>query len=114
MTDGDKSYLIYISEAITSIETFTKDGKDTFMKSDMVHSAVMYKLQTLAETTQRLSDDLKSRHEQMDWSGISGFRNRLVHGYMAINLEVVWSIIVTDLVLLKSVVTQELKNLDTQ
>ena len=47
----------------------------------------------LSESTQRLSDGLKEAHPEVDWRGISGFRNVLVHDYLGINLIRVWEIV---------------------
>jgi len=47
----------------------------------------MRNLQTMAESTQRLSDAAKEAHPEVDWYKISGFRNVLVHGYLGVDLE---------------------------
>jgi uncharacterized protein with HEPN domain len=44
-------------------------------------------LQTLAESTKRLSESLKAKHKEVDWQALSGFRNVLVHDYLGIDLE---------------------------
>jgi uncharacterized protein with HEPN domain len=55
--------------------------------------AVLRNLQILAESTQRISPELKRDHPEIDWRGISGFRNVLVHDYLGVNLITVWGII---------------------
>jgi len=35
--------------------------------------------QTLAESSQRLSEDIKAQYPVVDWKGLAGFRNVLVH-----------------------------------
>jgi uncharacterized protein with HEPN domain len=47
----EELYLTYIQEAIEAIERFTVEGREAFMASDLIQSAVIYKLQTLAEST---------------------------------------------------------------
>ena len=59
-------------------------------------------LQTLAESTQRISQALKSSHPGVDWRSIAGFRNILVHDYLGIDLERVWGVVVNRLPLLKN------------
>jgi uncharacterized protein with HEPN domain len=44
-------------------------------------------LQTLSEATQRLPEELKKRHPEINWRGISGFRNILVHGYLGSSID---------------------------
>jgi uncharacterized protein with HEPN domain len=48
-----------------------------------------------------LSADLKAAHPEVDWRGISGLRNILVHDYLGINLRRVWEIVERDLHALK-------------
>ena len=57
----------------------------------------MRNLQTLAESTQRLSGPLKATEPAVPWNAISGFRNVLAHNYLGIDLAVVWSVVEKDL-----------------
>jgi uncharacterized protein with HEPN domain len=97
----DRLYLIHIGECIARIETYTAGGRDEFLASSLIQDAVIRNLQTLAESTQRLSDAIKLAQPQTDWKGISGFRNLLVHGYLGVDVEKVWEIIANDLPPLK-------------
>lgn len=47
----------------------------------------------MAESTQRLSEELKAAHPAVAWRSIAGFRNVLVHDYLGINLIRVWEVI---------------------
>ena len=78
----------------------------------MIQDAVVRNLQTLAESTQRLSSDLKERHPEIDWYKISGFRNVLVHDYLGIDIERVWIVIESDLPQLKSAIEAMRRELD--
>ena len=66
-------------------------------------------MQTLAESTQRLSDASRSAHPEMDWRRIAAFRNVLVHNYLGIDLESVWKIVQHDVLDLKRVITAMLE-----
>lgn len=68
----------------------------------MVQDAIVRNLQTLAESTQRLSDKTKQRKPEVDWRAIAGFRNVIVHDYLGVDLERVWHIIECDLPGLKT------------
>jgi uncharacterized protein with HEPN domain len=100
----DKLYLIHISECIQRLEKYTADGRDMFMNSDLIQDAVIRNLQTMAESSQRISAERQNHHPEIKWLEISGFRNVLVHDYLGVDLERVWNIIVTDLPGLKNVV----------
>ena len=52
----------------------------------------------MAESCQRLSPEIKSSHEHIDWRGITGFRNILVHDYLGgIDINLVWQVISQEL-----------------
>jgi uncharacterized protein with HEPN domain len=62
-----------------------------------VQDAVVRNLQVLAESSQRLSDPVKSAEPSVPWRALSGFRNILVHGYLGVDLELVWRVVEKDL-----------------
>jgi len=62
-----------------------------------IQDATLRRLQTLSESAQRLSPDFKAAHPQIPWTDIAGFRNRLVHAYLDIDLELAWNTVVRDL-----------------
>ena len=62
----------------------------------MLQDAVIRNLQIMAESTMRLSNQLKAQHDEVNWSGIAGFRNVVVHDYMDLDMEMFWEIIQGD------------------
>lgn len=99
-------YVLFIKECIDDIESFVHEGEEAFFRDKKTQYAVIRALQILAESTQRLSDELKLAYPQIDWRGIVGFRNVLVHDYFGINPVRIWEIIDTDLVVLKNVINR--------
>ena len=105
----DRLYLIHISECIERIESYvSRSDKQEFMDSTLLQDAVIRNLQVLAESTQRLSDDIKETESGIDWFEIGGFRNVLVHDYLGIDVERVWNILEKDLPSLKEAVSRML------
>jgi len=98
----NRLYLIHVGECISQIEEYTAGRHEEFLRSKLIQDAVLRNLQTLSESTQRISDDLKDQHPDTDWTNISGFRNILVHNYLGVVIERVWEIVVGDLPALKS------------
>lgn len=97
----DKIYLIHIIECITRIQTYTKDGKNQFFGDVKTQDAVLRNLQTLAESSQRVSKSLKTQNPEVDWRTIGAFRNVLVHDYLSIDLQQIWDTVERDLPNLK-------------
>ncbi|MEW5804046.1 MAG: DUF86 domain-containing protein [bacterium] len=101
---NDKLYLIHISECIERIEQYVSGGKDEFLDSTLIQDAVLRNLQTLAESTQRISSSLKATYPHVPyvpWKDISGFRNILVHDYLGLDLENIWQVVECELPPLK-------------
>lgn len=88
----DTVYLQHILECIARIEEDVADGKERFLSSHTLQDAVLRNLQTMAESTQRLSDDAKARHPEVEWHRVAAFRNVLVHNYLGIDVERIWEI----------------------
>ncbi|HEX2095373.1 MAG TPA: DUF86 domain-containing protein [Longimicrobiaceae bacterium] len=97
----DSQHLEHILECIRRIEINTAEGSDVFFGSHTLQDAVLRNLQTMAESTQRLSEEAKAKHPEVGWRQLAGFRNVLVHNYLGLNLKRVWEIIQVDLPRLK-------------
>jgi uncharacterized protein with HEPN domain len=106
----DRIYLDHILDCINWIRQFTEEGAEFFSKDRRTQSAVLRELQTLSESTQRLSDEFREKHPEVPWQNIAGFRNILVHGYLGIKMERIWEIIQRDLPLLESALLRPGKN----
>ena len=68
-----------------NFEQFTVDEKTV--------DAVARNFEIIGEAANRLSDEFKTHHSQIDWNRIRGFRNRIVHDYFGIDYEIVWNIV---------------------
>ena len=90
---GDRLYLLHILDCLARIQEYTQRGEADFFEDRMRQDAVVRNLQTMAESTQRLSAALKSAYAEVDWQGIADFRNVLVHDYLGLNLMLIWKII---------------------
>ena len=100
MRDG--FYLAYILERINRIESYVVGGREDFMGSILVQDAVLRNLHILCESALRLSDSAKVACPDTNWQQLGGFRIRLVHRFLHINLDTVWDIITVHLPVLKS------------
>lgn len=109
---SDRIYLNHIMECIDKIERFTSNGKNHFLNDEMTIDAVLRNLQTMSESTQRLSNAIKAGTTTISWNELSGFRNILVHSYFDINLERVWDSIQMDLPELKIFTSTALQELE--
>ena len=97
----DNVYIQHMLESIGRIEEYTQFDKQEFMGSTLVQDAVVRKLQVMAESSQRLSQEMKNLETDIVWRDISGFRNILVHDYLGVDLNMIWSVVELELPRLK-------------
>ncbi len=103
---GDKAFLQDILTAIDDIEfDITGLEFEDFVEVRQVQHAVLFNLQIIGEAANHLDSSLRDRYSSVPWSKAIGMRNVIVHGYFAINLEMVWKTITQDLPLFKPQVT---------
>jgi uncharacterized protein with HEPN domain len=109
---SDRVYLEHILDMIRRIENATEPGEGAFFASELHQDAVLRNLHTLTETTQRLSDGLKSAHPEVEWQKLAAFRNVLVHDYLGIDLGLVWTVVTRDVPAFKANVERILEGMD--
>jgi uncharacterized protein with HEPN domain len=95
--ESDRVLLAHMRECIERIGEYTAGEQLRFETSRLVQDAVIRNLQTLTESSQRLSDDIKASEPQVPWRELAGFRNVIVHGYLGIDLAAVWLVVHQDL-----------------
>lgn len=95
--EADRVVLAHMFECLARINEYTGHERARFDSSRLVQDAVVRNLQTLAESSQRLSADVKATEAQIPWRELSGFRNVIVHDYLGIDLEAVWLVVEQDL-----------------
>jgi uncharacterized protein with HEPN domain len=106
----DRLYLIHISECIERVESYVNHiDKEAFLGSLLIQDAVIRNLQVMAESTQRLSDEIKDSQSHIDWFRISGFRNVLVHDYLGVDPEKVWNILLNEIPTLKNAIQEMMR-----
>lgn len=98
----DEVYLKHILDAMSDIEKFTEGiSKERFYESKEKQYAVLRALEIIGEAVKNLSRELKAKHREVLWRDISGMRDKLIHEYFGVNLELVWETMKKDLPKLK-------------
>jgi len=107
----DSAYLHHIYDAITNIENFIGSmGKDEFLKDLLVQSAIIRQLEIIGEATKNLSKTIKEKYEEVPWNRVAGMRDKLIHEYFGVKLELVWDTIQNKLPDFKNQVSKILKD----
>lgn len=95
--ESDRVLLAHMRDCLDRILEYTNAERSRFDVSRLVQDAVIRNLQTLAESSQRLSSEIKGTEPQIPWRELAGFRNVIVHGYLGVDLGAVWLVVEQDL-----------------
>jgi uncharacterized protein with HEPN domain len=90
---SDRAYLLDILDAIHDIERYRPESRVAFDDDERTQVWMVNRLQIIGEASRRLSDDFRVRHDAVPWRAIVGMRHHLVHGYFAVDLDMVWTAI---------------------
>jgi len=82
----DKIYLLHIRDALQHILDYTEEGKDSFFEDSKTQDAVVRNLEIVGEAVKNLSPQFKSFYPEIHWKAISGMRDKLIHEYFGVNL----------------------------
>lgn len=102
MADKNKILTMKIVGYIDKILHYS-DGmnSNTFLSDTKLVEACVFNLLQIGELAHRFDEDYTQNHTDIPWRKIRGLRNRLVHDYEGVNLELVWDIIGNDLAKLR-------------
>lgn len=84
-------YLDDILEAITKIQRYTEGmNMQSFSASSLVIDAVIRNIEVIGEAAKNLPEEIKEHHPEVPWSQIIGTRNKVVHQYFGVDLDIIW------------------------
>ena len=103
MQRHDRIRLQHMLDATNEALEFVDDKRRSDLDKDrkLVLSLVK-ELEIIGEAAGKVSLEVRSQHGAIPWQDISGMRNRLIHAYFDIDLDVVWTTVTKDLPLLKT------------
>ena len=85
-------------DSIGRIEQYVSGSdRETFLGDQKTADAVVRNLEIIGEAASRIPETTQSQHVAVEWRKIVGLRNRIVHEYFGVDLEIVWEIIQKDL-----------------
>ena len=95
----DDSYFANkVRDDLIFIVNHTKDiDKEELSNNEILLDSMMFRLIQISENAKRLSDEYKEAHPSVPWTAIYGLRNRIVHDYGNVDLEIVYSALKDDI-----------------
>lgn len=82
-----------ILDSAAKIQAYTEGlTYEAFSGDSKTVDAVIRNFEIIGEAANRLPEEFKESHPEIDWQRIRGFRNRIVHDYFGIDYSIVWRI----------------------
>jgi uncharacterized protein with HEPN domain len=105
-------FLLHILDSIVLIEDYTKNkSKEDFEDSLSLQDMTIRRLEIIGEAIKNLPQEFKDSYTHVPWKKISGLRDKLIHEYFGIDIDLIWAIIVRDLPELKQNIEEILEEL---
>ncbi len=98
MTKDYRDYILDIIESIHDIDMFINnmEFKDILSDKKTAH-AVVRCLEIIGEAANKIPQDIKINYSEIPWKQLIGMRNKLIHEYFGVDLEIVWVVITEEL-----------------
>ena len=92
-----RTYLDYVNDillAISDIEDFTK-GMDfsSFSKDKKTINAVIRSLEVMGEAAKKIPKEIRDKYSEIPFKSMAGIRDKLIHEYHGIDLDIIWNVI---------------------
>lgn len=98
LLDNDRNRLRYMVEAALEIRDHVHDCRreDLLVNHPLGH-LLLWNLLVFGEAASRVSAELRAAHPEIPWRDITDMRNRLVHAYFDVNMDIIWRTVQYDL-----------------
>ncbi len=91
---SDRDLLGDIQEALRRARSYTEgQSYEQFLADTKTQDAVIRSLEILGEATKKLSPALRESHPEIPWKSLAGVRDKLIHDYFGVNIDIVWQIV---------------------
>jgi len=109
----DLVYIKHILDSIGAIADFSKGiDKDELVSNRMKQSAIVREIEIIGEAVKNISEDTKKRYSGVQWKEIAGTRDKMIHHYFGVDLDIVMAIVKKDLPPLRKEISRIEKDLE--
>ncbi|MFH0701182.1 MAG: DUF86 domain-containing protein [Candidatus Woesearchaeota archaeon] len=108
----DSVYVNHILDSIGAIEEFSRNlTKEELASNRLKRSAIIREIEVIGEAVRNTSSAFQKKYPEVGWKDIIGTRDKMIHHYFGVDLNIVWNIIKVDLPVLKKQVSGILRDI---
>ena len=67
--------------------------REHFLDDETLQRAFVRSLEIIGEATKRIPADVRAQHPTIEWRAMAGMRDRLIHEYFGVDLDLVWDVV---------------------
>ena len=98
----DLAFIEHILDSINAIKEFSRNiSKEELISNRLKQSAIVREIEIIGEAVKNISENLKNKNSKIEWKDIAGTRDKMIHHYFGVDLNIVWDIIKKDLPVLE-------------
>ena len=91
---SDQDLLLDIQEAIQRVRKYCATMNYQRFSTDLkTQDAVLRNLEIMGEAVKHVSKKFKAAHPEIPWTEMAKLRDKLIHHYFGVNIDIVWDIV---------------------
>lgn len=96
--------------AMKAVQFCKGKSRAELQNNDLLAMATIHLIEVIGEASRNVSESFQEKYPEIPWQPITGTRNRLAHGYIDVDLDIIWTIVTKDLPSLIRQLKRVLKN----
>ncbi len=110
---NDLMFIKHILESIDAIGDFSQGiSKEELISSRLKQSAIVREIEIIGEAVKNISGTLRENHKEVEWRSIIGTRDKMIHHYFGVDVNIILGIIKKDLPKLKKQIEKIQKEIE--
>lgn len=102
MSPSTIEFLEHIQKELKFLVTHSANvSYEQFVNDDLINRAYLRSLEIIGEASKKVPDEIRYKYKEVDWRGMTGLRDVLIHQYFQVDYQLVWQVIQEDIPLAK-------------
>jgi uncharacterized protein with HEPN domain len=96
MSFGPREYLRHILAETEFLQVRSRElSRQEFLADETLRRAFVRSLEIIGEASKKLPEAFRAQHPEVEWRAMAGMRDHLIHGYFAVDFDLVWDVVTT-------------------